>query len=627
MANRLSKELKYVYDRGQEGWPASKARTYRVLQTISDTFQFSDNYLIRLNRQWTAERGGTETFYPYNPLTNYGGFYVFYWPARAARAYIPPSIKVLTRPGWNAKGDSIYQGEADFAFSFDYAKYPNGGVIAGVVTVLGAGASNFTTADIAGGVMIREGAIEVVSRGLTLATAPYGPAQQPSISVRRSGGDVVVSVGSWSYTIDSGLSGGVFIRVMPYTAGDYVDNPVISHPVLGSAVGPVAFRARVPGFARARGSLGFRLKSLRSKGRVGFSGTAKAFVDTAGRATGAVGFRSKIPPAGGIGIARLPRLELFAGAGTGSKGLATLPRLDANGDGGFFIIPGGGGVMTLLPPTAYGYGLVGFVASGEPVLPALFCGGGDYEYGFGRMRLPALIAYGEEGQTGEGLADLITKVEVGQAFSTQLVLLVTMREQVGVSVDLSLTALFAETLFESLSVMGSVSVSSLLNAIITERISVIDALDRTRLEAVQYATNVLTGAVSRYEGFDFVSFTNVGQDTYAAAENGIYRVTHNSEPLQAAIEFAAVGIGSGNGKRLDSIYLGLDTDGETFLRVTGDDGREHTYKAVGRGGMLRGQMAKGVKSRHWDVRMEVVDATSLDLDRIEWLMPISARRV
>ena len=157
--------------------------------------------------------------------------------------------------------------------------------------------------------------------------------------------------------------------------------------------------------------------------------------------------------------------------------------------------------------------------------------------------------------------------------------------------------------------------------------SIVDALDRIKGEAVQYATNVLTGAVSRYEGFDFVSFASVGQDTYAAAENGIYRVTHNSEPLQAAIEFAAVGAGAGNGKRLESVYLGLDSDGETYLRVTGDDGVERSYKAVGRGGMLRGQMAKGVKSRHWDVRLEVLDATSLELDRVEWLMPISARRV
>ncbi|SFI68841.1 hypothetical protein SAMN05216206_2750 [Pseudomonas guineae] len=626
MANRLSKELQYIFDRGQEGWSASGPRTFEVLQAASANGGY-DDYRVGLFRQWTAERGGTETWIRYDPLTNRGGYYVFYWPARAARPRIPPSIKVKTRAGWNAKGDSIYLSAADFAFRFDYAKHPNGGVIVGVAAAQGAGSQAFTTAEIVGGVMLRDGSIEVVSRGLTLAVAPYTPQQQPAIAVRRVGSQVIVSVGDWAYSVVGQLHGAAFVRAMPYTAGDYINNPALSFPVVGGATGAVGFRAAVPDFARAKGGVGFRLKKLAAKDRIGFAGWASGWVDASGRAKAGVGFGVRLAAAGGTLRATLPGLSVFGGSGEGSKGLARLPRLSAQGDGGFYIVPGGGALLALLPPAAYGSGLVGFIGNSDITLPALACGGGDYAYGFGRLRLPRLRAFGDEGQTFPGLADLIITINVAQAYQSQLALLVSIREQVGVSVELSLTALFAEALFESLSMTGNVSVSTLLNAILTERVSIVDALDRIKGEAVQYATNVLTGAVSRYEGFDFVSFASVGQDTYAAAENGIYRVTHNSEPLQAAIEFAAVGAGAGNGKRLESVYLGLDSDGETYLRVTGDDGVERSYKAVGRGGMLRGQMAKGVKSRHWDVRLEVLDATSLELDRVEWLMPISARRV
>ena len=65
----------------------------------------------------------------------------------------------------------------------------------------------------------------------------------------------------------------------------------------------------------------------------------------------------------------------------------------------------------------------------------------------------------------------------------------------------------------------------------------------------------------------------------------------------------------------------------TEVTASGDDGREQSYRAVDRGGMLRAKTAKGVKARHWTTRLEIVDATELELDRIEWLMPISARRV
>ena len=96
MANRLLKEIRYVYDRGQKGYSATSQRVYQVRQVLVPSsgpgYAYGDDYYVNLNRSLTAARGGDETLVPYNNLTRTGGFWVFRWPARPAQPYIAPSI-------------------------------------------------------------------------------------------------------------------------------------------------------------------------------------------------------------------------------------------------------------------------------------------------------------------------------------------------------------------------------------------------------------------------------------------------------------------------------------------------------------------------------------------------------
>ena len=635
MANRLTKDARIFYDPGQAGAAAiAESREvvfYFPVYTSSGLMVRSNADYIQRKGDIYIARGGTVTFikpYPYKLYTEGAvwrshepGAYIFWHPAIAAKQYVPPTVRVDGLAGWNAKGDSLYSSEEDFAFLFDYASYPTALVVG--ITADTSGGTLPTT--VAAGVLLTDAAIAVVAGGGEVAQAPYQPRDQQRISIARIGEQVVVNVGGWVHTVDAGLLGRVHVRTLLYNAGDYVDNPMITFPVEGAA-GRVGFRHAVPDFARARGNLGFRGKRLKSKGRLGFRCPPVAFP---GRATGRVGFRTALAKPGGVGAITLPGLSVFASDEATGSGAVRLEGLSVFGYGGFHVATGGLGIAGIAPPAVTARGLTGEVGNGDVWLPALRCIGADYPYGQGRVELPgfAVNAAGE-GAAGElDRAEMVATLVVDGQAEPSLVLFASIREELGVAVLMELSALFSADVIDSLSIIDTASLAVTIEAILREQLTVSDSLESMQRAAIQYATNLLTGAVTRYEGWDFHSFATVGMDAYAADEQGIYRITNATDPISAAIEFGAIGAGLGNGKRFEAVYLGLSTDGAVYVKVQGDDGREQTYRTLDRGGMLRAKTAKGVKARHWTTRLEIVDATELELDRIEWLMPISARRV
>jgi hypothetical protein len=608
MARTLSKEPLYHFVRGHNAEPARAAYSFRTDRI--------DPYWLNVYAQMNASIAR----YPTPYMGDY--HYVISIPYRAPIPYVRDSFSVDMRQGWNASGDTAFRSVDDFVLSFDYARYASGGIILGVSAATGQ--TYPTSLDAA--VFLRDGAIEVLKLGQLVATAPYTPDAKPLITLMRNRTSVTVQVGDWAHTVITGNLGLAGARGLLYRAGDYIDNPSFSFVAQAKASGTAGFKMALSGTARARATVGFRLKTARSKGRIGFSLTGAAAVDSEAKGLAGIGFNMTVGTAGATGMAVLRRMLLSGGDVQASNGSLSIRPPVVRGDGGFYVIPGGGGVISMAPLEVRGAGLTGAVANLLITLPALAVQGADRPYGQALLALPRIDLSGRQDDTPPGHAELFSFCRATLSVIATAELLASITERVGVSVDLSLTALFSEDYVDGIALMNSADIVAFLSAQLIERVQFSDSLDRMRLAAIQYATNVLTGAVTRYEGFDFLGFANVGMDTYAAADDGIYRVEHNHSPITAAIEFATVGIESGNSKRLDSIYLGLSSDGNAFLRVTGDDKQERVYMAVDRGGMRRGQMAKGVQSRHWNVRLEIVAATFAELDRVEWLSPISAKR-
>jgi len=550
-------------------------------------------------------------------------------PRDAIEAY----TRVDVREGWNAAADSVYHSEEDFALTFEYARFPVG-VIVGVGPYPAFGTLPST---VAVGVLLREGAIEVLAGGVTAATAPYVPTDQENIVVARRGGDVVVRVGDWEYTAPGVAAGApAQIRSMLYLAGDYVDSPRFIINTEGSARGKVGFRNRVPDVARARGGVGFRMAAKEARGNVGFVGRAVAVEDFHAKARGNAALGGVIGAPGGEGAMALPRLEVFGGlAGSTPRGSGSfsLEPLTITATGGYSVPDWAGGAMVLPGLILGGVFQVGEVGSGEALLPALTALGADYPYGQGLAHLPPLVMFGLAPTDPEGYVRMYEGVRFGSSLDGSGVLYAAIRSELEVGSTITFALLLETAMYDSLMLDDRMSFASALEVVLRSGIALSDqavrgdwAKDNAHYAAVQYATNVLTGSVTRLEGFNFASFCTAGQTTYGVAPDGLYELGPYDDPIDAVVEFAAVGTESSAVKAMQYVYVGLATDGDVYVRVVGDDRDERVYRAVGNRDMFRAKCAGGVRARQWTVRLELVSATQATLDSVEWIAPATVRR-
>lgn len=145
----------------------------------------------------------------------------------------------------------------------------------------------------------------------------------------------------------------------------------------------------------------------------------------------------------------------------------------------------------------------------------------------------------------------------------------------------------------------------------------------------QYATNLMTGAVTRYADFEFDGFCRVGMDTFAYRQDGLYKLTGSDDDGKAIhmlIRFGEEDLGSTQAKRVGNIFMGLETDGDIQVQMTGDDGRDARYRAYRRRSEYRADLARGIKSRFWEMQVEITHATHAQLDNIEWVVSANGRR-
>lgn len=182
---------------------------------------------------------------------------------------------------------------------------------------------------------------------------------------------------------------------------------------------------------------------------------------------------------------------------------------------------------------------------------------------------------------------------------------------------------------EFLTLLDATSPQMTLLATLVSTLSLSDTASASSQALLQYATNLATGAVSRYNGFDFTGFCRVGMDTYGFKADGLYKVetsTDNGTPISALVEFAAEALAGTMQTRLVALFYGLSTDGQVFVRVVDDLDREVVYRAKQRGSEYRTNPYQGVNSRHWRMRLEIVDASYADLDNVEWVAGSTSRR-
>lgn len=636
MANKLTKPAVTKYHPGQAASPGLPARCFVTGFSPDSVGQGADS--VRYAPMSPAEayavynRNVATASFKTNPRY-YWNWSIYCMPAIPPAPYVAGYNYVDMRKGWNAAADSIFNSTGDFTFVFDYDRFPVG-VIVGVAPYPSKGTLPST---VTAGVYLRDGVIEVLAAGQVVGTAPYVPSDSPLVTVARRGDTTVVTVGDWRAEL-LGVPAGqpAQIRTLLFLAGDYIDNPRFLTEVVGKARGAVGFTHSVPDRARARGRVGFRMAKMEARGSAAFMGRASGILDYSARAKGTAGFEGRVLKPGATGQVTLPGLQIYgglAGAWPVGSARARLPALAVEADGGYNVPTVVGGAVAIPGLLVSGDLKVGAIASGDLMLPGFTSVGADYPYGQATVTLPALQVFGTDPDMPEGNVRMYEGVVAAASMRADGLLYAVINSELGVGSTITFALLLDVAVYDSLLLQDNMSFAATLEVALRSGLRISDQASRggwpdknAHYAAVQYATNVLTGAVTRFEGFNFSGFTSVGQHTYGVAPDGLYAIEPNQDPIDAIVEFATIGSESLAVKALQYVYVGLATDGDVYVAARGDDGVERMYRARRNDDTYRTATGKGIRSRQWTVRLELVNATRATLEGVEWIAPATARR-
>jgi len=570
------------------------------------------------------------------------------YPAIEGQAGSPARIDAFANLGWNAGARSLAQVPVGSYFDATLPADP-----LGVLIGLSDGAFDHSYSHASHALVVRPSGITPVENGVDVGSEVAGGSV---VRVARSESGVRMFVdGVLVHDSANALSGPAYVDATLYSLSDFVDGPVIGQyfetggtasmalvgefaPIAGG-IASISLEASVvallDGVARTGGVASMDLRSdaqahavytlntpaetLLQSELAGFTalgpstrqslGVSVAFGNLAmsGKAlSGVADVYGVIMGSGNFSrpvlSARISRPEAQVSQ---AVGVFPFPLLTAN------ILSGG--VMSAYGSMAMkGQSSEGDYFGGTSAAATVYEGRGWWSY------LPANQLDGN---------DLLISLDT---LSLSTIVLFVLHEGIDLGDSLDLYLIINMELVESMGVGSTAGLTSIVQMAINERMAINTNAGAARREALQYAVNSITGALSTYQNFGFKQFARSGGVTYAITDTGLYRLdgdTDNGDTLNAVIDFGASDYGTAQSKRISSIYAGIATDGCVYLRVTGDDGEEAVYRASGTENEQRARTAKGLAARHWRVRLELCDASYADLDNIEVEIGVSQRRL
>lgn len=549
------------------------------------------------------------------------------YPAVAGIEGSPARVVVNLSPGWDGGAQSLENLTGDFLFSLLSTVTPVG-VAVGVAAPYAVPGLNA----VEHGFKLSGNHITIIERGIEVAACPSLPRDGLRLFIARYQGRVIYTAGSWSYISAAPSAGAKSATALLYSHGDYVTDPIISvaaNPEL-SARGRAGFSIGVPVSLTARARTGFRSRARSNNARVGFKSSASMSIGWELSARTMLGPKAAARISdNGVNLF-LPAIAVLASDTRRGRSVFSLPALSVDAGGGYALPDIGFGALGIAAPVITGLIKVGGVADGVVTLKPLSMRGSDHPTGDGIVSLPRL---GVSGYQGSYDPDGAFMYEVCQLFHVVLadaIVYARWRENVGVGDQLLISVIIADSIYDAILAGGQMSAEQIMFEVIRGAVSISTASAAIDDVVMQYATNMLTGAATRYEGFGFDGFASSGLDCYAHNKNGVYLIEDgagdNGEAISAAIDFAMAGTDSSLNKRIENLYFGMASDGDVYARVKTEHGPEITYKAVASKSAYRAVCSKGAQSRHWALRLEVVDATYADLDSVEWDIKAMTRR-
>lgn len=600
MANRLKKLADARYTPGTPGQPYVPGYCTLVPYTVPGYQQVTTQLFL-------GEDGELHIFYTTGayvpPKTAYRQVC---YPSRPYIPAVPPTVTYTAINGWNGGARSVDQLDGDGYVEFQV----NSGASATVVGFSSQDLSNLPS-EPSHALYIHGSAVDVMESGVVVHTASVSHTYANVYRIERRGLTVTYSSGVWSYTSAAPSSGAVFVDAAMYASGDFIDNPVVE----------------------SLGNTGEAAGSLAAMFGHGYEGAYAEAYGSLGAMTGEAGVIFVTSASGS-----LQALTGVASDYPYNYGSGALQALAGTGDGGYpeVSLIYGVGVMPSMLGTSVGF--TGEVGTAIGSLAAMAGLASEGAYGEVRGTLPALTGYADSGWPIENEKFHQEVFLVGDFYVASNPASGSILDELELTDEFVYGLSVDDVIYDALALSDSLTVEQAIEALIEASLLLgndLSAALRLELpggviagEPVQYAVNVLTGALTTYSGFGFSSFARSGQELYGCKGDGVYRVRHGDDDgdlIQGHVDFGTTDFGSTGVKAVESVYLGVATDGQVVARLVADDGDERQYRVVQRGPIMRAVTAKGVGGRMWNVALEIIDAREFELDVLEVQVGISRR--
>lgn len=329
---------------------------------------------------------------------------------------------------------------------------------------------------------------------------------------------------------------------------------------------------------------------------------------------------------------RLPLLAVTGSDRTYGAAALTLPRVSSAAEGGMTTPSFSSSTGLILTLTGGGTGLTGTIGQVDGAISPLRGLASEGPYGESAVTLPTLSAFGfEEGEVTSFFPVATSDVRFTVLRSVVAVgFNVRSEPEVFFSVSAIASAEHLKFITES---DVDFAVTSALTAAFSAH-STSGAWFRSITDEVveTWVINADTGAVSRYEGYEFNSFAKIGQGYYGMKEDGLYLLDKGDGVVESDV-FAAVSLGkqtfgTSARKRISNVYVSGRSETRMQLRVLAGD-EEYVYAARASAENMQTQRidtGKGLVANYLEFDL-INEGGEFEVDSIEFAVTPTSRRI
>ena len=147
------------------------------------------------------------------------------------------------------------------------------------------------------------------------------------------------------------------------------------------------------------------------------------------------------------------------------------------------------------------------------------------------------------------------------------------------------------------------------------------------------SVNLSNLAFTQYCNFNFNSFCKIGSKNYSANDAGIFELTGNTDAganIDSFFELVLSDFGIANMKRVRSIYVGGESEGQLTLTLKDDEdnSRPYSFSLASDSKQISGKIDIGRdgQGRYWQTRIDNTSGCYFAIDLIELSITVLGRK-